>query len=317
MTRSPLLATAALLLRQGSLEQAAAVLQEALASGADPAATQQLLGELYLEQQQPELARHAALQALAAEPGHPAAARCLALAHDQLGQRQEALSTLLGVIDRDPAATVCYLDAARLLRELGQVEQAVALLQRGRQAVPTAAWELDQAVLELLAAEGLHGPLLAAAEALLAELPDDLRALEHLAAAAAERGQYGLARQTLERLMTLAPQMAVYHLRLAGLFRETGLLDRAVLAFEHLAELAPDAAVRREAREALHHNDAAQVPVVLLLARESAVFRRELRHDAATALAARGFGLSREALGQLRGILGELDTRPGERARYH
>ncbi len=313
MNQGPSLRSAATLLRQGDLEEAENAILHALEGGADPAAANELLGAVYLEQQRPELAACAAAAAVRLDPGRPVAYRHLARAHQLLGRRQEALQTLLTALDHSPDDIACYVDAVQLLRDLGAIDQALALLDVAASRLPAERWQIEHLRLGVLAWDRRYGAVRETAEAVLVGHQSDVPALDHLSSALYQLGDLPGAVEAARRLVAAAPQIDAFRLRLATLLREAGRTVRAVAILQNLADTSNDLDTLTAAREALALLDATQLPVVLLLAGESAEFLGRLHQDPPTALVQRGFALSRDGLASLLAMLGELspDRRRG------
>lgn len=317
MNEARLAQTVDAMLRQGRLAEAEDVVLRAIEHGADLAASQDLLGAVYLEQNQPELAAVAASTAVRLDPTREGAWLRLARAHRRLGRRQEALETLLAAIERGPALPDCYLDAVQVLRELGAVDRALELAEQAGRRFPALRWQTDRMRLELLLWDRRYAAAEEAADALLTTHGDDVAALECLAMARYHLDRSDEAVEAVQRLVTLAPEVAEYQLRLAALLREIGELDRAVVLLQHLVDHADSREERTLAQAELSLIDAQQVPVVLTMASESRAFLRELQADPPTALHRHGFALSRDAMLSLLPLLSGLSGGSRSSVRYH
>ncbi len=311
MTEEPKLRTAHELLRQGLLTEAEQLIRAQIDGGAELAAAHELLGALYIEQQRPDLAVAAEQAALTLEPGRPSAYRHLARAHQLMGQRQQAVGVLLAAVAQHPHNLRCAVEAALMLRELGETEQLLALIQEVEARLPSSSWELRHLRLEVLLAERRHDEALWLAELLLAEQPDDIGALDALVTANYQAGDLWSAIAAAQQLVAAAPGVAEHGLRAASLLREAGETVRAAEMYQWVADAEGDEPAALAAREALAFLDAAQMPLVLMLAGDSQEFHHALREEPFQALRARGFALSREGLATLLTMLHEL---PAHRA---
>ena len=317
MSELTCLSDARQMLRRGQLVEAEHAAQQALEGGADPAAAHEVLGAVYLEQRRPELAARAATTALRLDPDNEAAYRHLARAHQLMGHRKAALDALWSGIERRPGALAYYFEAAMMLRENGALEQAVALLNLAAERIPAASGEIEHLRLELLLAERCYDDVADQSRRILAGRPMDIRALDALSTAQFQLGDVSAAVKTCQRLVAAAPRLPDYPLRLASLYREAGRLERAVRLYESLLSWPDDPDVAATAQDALAMIDAAQLPVALVLASESAAFMKSLMNDPVAASRERGFSLSHEGLAQLMGVLAAGDQPlPGRTVRH-
>jgi tetratricopeptide (TPR) repeat protein len=234
-----------------------------------------------------------------------------------MGQRQAALAALWSGIERRPRSLVYYFDAAVLLREDGALQQAVELLDLAAERIPAAASEIDHLRLELLLAERCWSAAREQAAGILAVRPSDIRALDALSMAEFQIGDLRAAVTATQRLVAAAPRLMDYPLRLAMLYRETGQIGRAVDIYEALLGHAQEPDVAATALDALAAIDAAQIPVALVLASESAAFHKSLMQDPVGAARERGFNFSHDGLSQLLSVLAAADHQPSGRTPRH
>ena len=203
-------------LELGDVDGALAAL-EGCASSASPAVLG-LLGDCRLDAGQLELARQAYLNALEADPGHPAGPEGLARVSLALGQPQNAVGTLEAALQRNPQRGHARFLLGTAYRQLGRLDDAARELAAAEGSTP--AWPdpwLDEVgafvagyrgVMERAVEAGRAGQ----ADAVLDELvalqrahPDDVAALEKLVAAALQTGQVDLARDALARFDAARP----------------------------------------------------------------------------------------------------------------
>lgn len=313
MSASGQIGSAATALREGRLRDAERILQRLIQDDPLSPSAHMLLGEVYLHQQRYDLAVAACATAVALDPQNASAYRQLAHAYRGLGLLEEALATLHLAIERQPAGLDAYLDAALVLHETAGAEEALAVLDQASRRCPGQAWRVEPLRLHLLYAAERFEALRERAQACLAVDPDDIAALEYLGAACYRLGDLAGAAAALRRLVARAPAVREYQLRLADLLREMGQTAEAVAILEQLADSGDAEDICAAAREGLEVSDESQIPTIMMLAGDSAQFRRELRYDPSLALARRGFALSRVGLASLAAVLMEWEPdEPGD-----
>jgi tetratricopeptide (TPR) repeat protein len=96
--------------------------------GGEPALWLRLMTSLR-EQQKPEEAVTVGLEALASHPQQAPILGTLALAHDDLGQRDSALRRLRETTSIDPDDLIAHFHAGRILAEMGEYAKACAALE--------------------------------------------------------------------------------------------------------------------------------------------------------------------------------------------
>lgn len=311
------LAKAARLLRDGGPRAAAKLLRRLVHQEPTLAAAQELLSEAYLATDHPGEAVGAAILAIAMDPKVSEARRHLALGYQRIGQTDLALEALDEAIATHPEQVGFYLDSAVLLRQTEGLDSALERLELARAACPEEGWRVDRLHLHLLLLERRYDELRRLATDHLLEDPDDISALEFLAAAAYHLGDMPAATDAMRRLVAQAPRVHEYALRLAELLRDSGDVMYAAEVLEHLAHSAEDEEVRTDASSAIEAMDEAQLPVVLLLAGDSRRFRRELEADPAEATLRRGFAISRAGLAALMARLSEFEGPAGSDIAFH
>lgn len=309
--------TASAALRQGSLDEAEAALLEVIRKDPEAAGAYELLGEVYVKQQRLDLAVAVCSAAVSLDPDLRGAYRHLAQAHRGLGQTDEAMATLQSAIRHHPNEGAFYLDAAILLADGQRLETALELLSRARHECPGIVWQADLLQLHLLINEGRFDEVRKQANGLLRRTPDNIGALEYLAAACFHAGDHDGALEATRHLVARSPGVAEYELRLADLLRDTGHVGGCVEVLEHLLDSTDDEDARDAALEGLQAADEAQIPVILMMAMDSPRFRRELDRDAAETVIRHGFSLSRIGLATLLAALADHGADGLLRPTYH
>jgi tetratricopeptide (TPR) repeat protein len=285
-------------LRRGHLDETAVALEGAVQQHPQSAQAYELLGSVYLEQGKIEQAIAACEEAIRIDPHTELAHRQLAAAHRRRGHLDQALASLDRAIALHPDNVRYYLEAAEVLRDQAAPEDALRLVSAALAKHP-ADRELRQCRLELYFEAARYLNAIDEASALLHSYPNDIRALEFLAASYFYLGEPADAAAVCTRLVALAPLVPHYHLRMGALCHEMGDWQRALEEYQRTIELSPHDELAAEAWESIALLDESQLPLVMMLAAESPSFRRRLQHDPISATRERGFFLSEGALGML------------------
>ncbi|MFM7321006.1 MAG: tetratricopeptide repeat protein [Armatimonadota bacterium] len=188
------------------------------------------------------------------------------------------------------APATVLADAERLTSE-GRFPEAIAclrsLISRRPDDVPAL-----QELAALCLRTGCVDEAIGHAEAVLAVRPRSVAARELLVPALLQRGDALRARAELETLVALAPASADHRYRLARLFEQEGELGRASRSLHHALECAPSEELAGEIRMSMGLLDTLQLRQILERVEEERVFNVALRQDARAAVEARGYHLS-------------------------
>ncbi len=205
-------------------------------SSADARSDLRLMQAATLLERDPAAAARAALEILAGDPGHAAAALLLGTARRRCGDAPAALTALAALAAEQPRSAVIQLELGRAYGAQGNLAEAAAALQRALELQPaladawrelsqlqaakgdSAACDASYARFESLVAADAHlaevgkafaSDRLDAAAALLerrlAQAPADVAALRLAAQLAAAREEYGEAQRLLGECLRLAP----------------------------------------------------------------------------------------------------------------
>lgn len=284
--------------RRGHLNETAMALEKVVRQHPQSAQAYALLGSVYLEQGKTEQAIAACEEALRIDPQTVLAYRQLAAAHRREGHLEQALASLKQAIALHPEDVRSYLEAAEVLRDQEAPEIALMVVSAALEQHPQAP-DLLQCRLELYFEAGRYADAIRDAQTLLLLSPDNIRALEFLAASYFYLGSLENAAEINRRLLALAPLVPHYHLHMGALCHEMGDWQRAMEEYQRTIELAASDEVASEAWEGIALLDESQLPLVMMLAAESPSFRRRLQQDPIAATRERGFSLSEGALAML------------------
>ncbi len=181
-------------------------------------------------------------------------------------------------------------DAARFTAE-GRLPEAIACLRRVVSRVPD-----DVPALQELAAlclrTGCVDEAIVHAEAVLARRPRSLAARELLVPALIQRGETLRARRMLEALVSMEPRSAEHRYRLARLSEQEGALGQASREMHQALENSPGDELASEIRVSLGLLDTLQLREILERAEVELVLRTALRQDPRAAVEAHGYHLS-------------------------
>ncbi|MBL8858742.1 MAG: tetratricopeptide repeat protein [Planctomycetes bacterium] len=229
------------LFQAGEIELATGVLGEAARKLDRDPAVQQRLGHVLLEQGDVPGARAAFARALAAAPDSPECLAGMAGAELAVENWDEALKLARRALDIDRTYTYAAFAAGRAMQGLGRDDEARDLLAAGMGA--TRRWLGDALTQELrgynltvsgmmdaaglAAATGNHARALALYEKILARTPEDLEALNNMAACLIDMGQLDRAEQVLGATLHRSPDSFATHLNCASLALKREDLQRA------------------------------------------------------------------------------------------
>jgi len=211
---------------------------------------------------------------------------------------------------------VLMADAARLTGE-GRLSEAMeclrSLVSRRPDDVPAL-----QELAALCLRAGCVDEAIRHADAVLAMRPRSMAARELLVPALIQRGESQRARRVLEDLISMAPAHAEHRYRLARIFEQEGDLGAASRAMHRALECEPSEELAAEIRVSIGLLDTLQLRQILERVIEERVFLVAMRQCPRTAVEARGYHLS--AFGRV--ILDEAArslraTVPGGAIRVH
>jgi arylsulfatase A-like enzyme/tetratricopeptide (TPR) repeat protein len=152
------------------------------------------------------------------------------------GDRSGAIGSVTAIVRSHPRFSTAYTELARMQRASGGLPAAIETLE-------TAARHgiANQRMMTVLAGYFAESQQLEKAttilQAVVAEHPDDVEALNSLGVVASRRGDHGLARTTLKKVVELDPTSARAYANLAADALATGKLDEAVPDLRRAIEL--------------------------------------------------------------------------------
>jgi arylsulfatase A-like enzyme/Flp pilus assembly protein TadD len=152
------------------------------------------------------------------------------------GDRSGAIGSATALVQSHPRFSTAYTELARMQRASGSLPAAIETLE-------TAARHgiANQRMMTVLAGYFAESQQLEKAttilQAVVAEHPDDVEALNSLGVVASRRGDHGFARTTLKKVVELDPTSARAYANLAADALATGKLDEAVPDLRRAIEL--------------------------------------------------------------------------------
>jgi arylsulfatase A-like enzyme/tetratricopeptide (TPR) repeat protein len=152
------------------------------------------------------------------------------------GDRAGAVGSVTAIVQSHPRFSTAYSERARMQRASGNLPAAIATLEAAaRQGIA------NQRMMTVLAGYFAESQQLETAtnilQAVVAEHPDDVEALNSLGVIASRRGQHDFARATLQKVVELDPTSARAYANLAADALAAGKLDEAVPDLRRAIEL--------------------------------------------------------------------------------
>ena len=195
-----------------------------------------LLGEICLKQRQPQQAKNWYKKALNRVKDFPRALEGMGMALLANSQAKQAVELLQKAVDAAPRRSVTRMALARALAETGHHSESEAAIKE--------AFRLNPRKAALARAENaLRADRTEEAEKILRDLlaqdPDNTRALRMLGNIAMEAHRFRAARRLLERATELAPGVAVGWTDLANVYLKRDMYDEALEMVQRAIDIDP------------------------------------------------------------------------------
>jgi len=223
-------------LKAGRVGEAESICHRALAAAGSEPNIFCLLGEISLRQRRPQEAQTWYGKVLAKLPGYPRALEGMGLSLLADGRPKESIDFLQKAVEALPQRSATRFALARALAEGGQGAESVEIAREG--------FELNPRKAALAKAEEaqLQGRLQEAEKILrklLAEQPDDPRALRMLGTIALEANRFKAARRMLEKAVEIDPGFVMGWNDLANFHMKQDRYEEALEQVRHALELDP------------------------------------------------------------------------------
>ena len=196
----------------GRSEEAARVLERAVARDSSWVRISALLGRVYLGLDQPDKAIRALTRATVNDPSAWDAYNMLGTAHLRSGDTEGAIGAFQDALRADPFAATPHLRLAQIYDKQGRAEEA----RRER--------------LEFERLRPLHERVETELKQ-IRETPDDARAHCRLGRAYLQKKRYVEAQASCQRALEIEPNYALAHYTLGGAYHLQGRLDKAIEAY--------------------------------------------------------------------------------------
>lgn len=184
------------------------------------------------------LAENELRSALATDPGDIEATHVLGLTLRSVGRRQEALTCLQQVVERNTDDAECWSNLGALLRELGHIPEAVAALRKAVELEPRNSVALNNLGTALIDSGDLVGSR-AMFEAALSIKPTYADAQINLARSSYEIGRIDEAKKLASSAIALDPRHAEAQNRLSFVHAASGEVEAALKATATAHDLDP------------------------------------------------------------------------------
>jgi tetratricopeptide (TPR) repeat protein len=222
--------------RAGDVKEAERICRRALPEfGRDPNILC-LLGEIHLRQRQPQAAKNLFTEVLGRQPDFPRALEGMGLSLLADLKAADAVDYLRRAVAATPNRTQTRVALARALGESGHVAESEDSIREAIQRDPKQA-ALTRA--ENALGEGRMEEAEKTLRELLADDPDNVKALKLLATIAIEASRFKPARKLLERAVSIEPGFVPGWNELANLYMKQDRYDEALEAAQRAIELDP------------------------------------------------------------------------------
>ena len=225
-------------MRTGELEKARVAAQQIKSNIADNGLPYNLTAAIYLAEQDFDNARAELEQALSVDEDFYPAYINLARLDRQQGRMQDAADRYRTVLQRNEGLLEAQLELAEVMRDLGDLDGALAVLGDAIEANPEAPQPLALEV-DLLIRQGRTEQALIRAREFDQRLPRNPVIVEALAKAQAANDQLANAAATYRILATLRPNAAAVQQRLGNIESNLGNVDEAAAAYDRAIEINP------------------------------------------------------------------------------
>ncbi len=223
-------------LRAGDVDEAELICRRALPKiGRDPNILC-LLGEICLQQRKPQVARTLYWEVLSRHAGYARALEGMGLALLAGKNPADASEFLVKAVAAAPKRSKTRIALARALAESGHYAESEASIKEAFELNPRQA-ALNNA--EIALSEGRMDEAEKLLREILAEDPNNVKALRLLASLATEAGRFKPARQMLTRAVELRPAYIPGWNELASLSMKQDRYDEALDAVQHALDIDP------------------------------------------------------------------------------
>lgn len=152
--------------------------------------------------------------------------------------RDATIRSLREIIARFPADTETYFRLGNLLRDQGQIEEAIAVFERGLTFDPEAQ-DIYNGLGFCYSGLARYDEAVAAHRRYVQLAPNEPNAYDSLGITLTEAGRYAEAGETLNRALDLKPDFHFANLHLGDVYFHLGQYRKAVKQFERYLQLAP------------------------------------------------------------------------------
>lgn len=250
----------------GQLDEAAALVEQALVHRPDFATALNTFGVIAQSQNRQREAANAFAKALALSPRAVGYAANLAASLFELGDNDQAVAQLQALARRAPDSASAHRALGDGLLRAGDAVRAIDSYREALARAPTDG-EIRFALAHALQVQGNPEAAIDHYEAILAQQPSHARALQNLGRAYSDTGDAAKGLDCLQRALRAAPKRAEAWGNVAVALRRRGEIDAALAHYAAAIEVEPD-----DARTRYHH------ALTLLLAGEFDRGWREHEH---------------------------------------
>lgn len=228
----------------GRVDEAEAVYRHSLALDDRFEITYLMLAELFEQQGRTDDLIEMLTQGMARVPLSTQIPSYLSVAQARSGQLDQALTTNLSIVERNPNDANAVRNLAILYRDLEEYEESIRWAERGIELAQNQnvqlGLDMHRLLIEVYNRLGEPEQVLAQYEAMQAFAPEDVSILTTLLSLYIQNGRMAEATTVLQTLATLQPDNYVHPLQLAQIYQELGQSAAARESAQRALSLAPE-----------------------------------------------------------------------------
>ncbi len=204
---------------------------------------------------------------------------------------------LKSVGDKSPV----YLELADLYRDQRKSGMAIEAMRKAIKRRPNDV-QVRETLLEMLLEIGRFDDCIEESKALLKLSPKSLSARDVLSIAYIQKDMIERAMQVTNEMINLDPSSPGNHFKKALLYQQKDDIGNAIHEFTRVLEMGADDELAEGAQQAIEVLDQLQIRHIVMLAVEDFIFRAKLMRDPESAALERGFSLSYMGMSMLKQI---------------
>ena len=217
------------------------------------------------------------------------------------GNLEGAVASLQKALKASGEKAPVYIELADLYRDQRKFDLAIEAMRKAVKRRPNDV-QARETLLEMLLEMGRFDDCIEESKAMLKLSPKSLSARDVLSIAYIQKDMIERALQVTNEMINLDPSSPGNHFKKALLYQQKGDVGNAIHEFSRVLEMGADDELAEGAQQAIEALDQFQIRHIVMLAVEDFIFRAKLVRDPESAALERGFYLSGSGMSMLRQI---------------